>query len=83
MDYTQMDNPNNDLMIEAYNVLLEYKMNCMKYKTLWELRNLEKEINESDGILIIHANETVTHKGFTDIELSDRIQLIIQTMKKM
>ncbi len=48
-----------------------------KYRTMWQLRSLEKEINESDGMIIVRQNGRIETKSFTQ-ELSDKINEILK-----
>lgn len=47
-----------------------------KYKTMWDLRSIENEINEAGGIIIITENGIET-KNFTQ-ELTDKITELIR-----
>lgn len=47
-----------------------------KYKTMWQLRTLEKEINEQGGMIIIKRNGEIQTKNFT-ADLTERINELI------
>jgi len=81
MEYFIPDNPKEDPYMDALSKLVESGMKVMKYKTMWELRFLEDEINRSDGSITVHDNGTVTTRGYLENNLADRIQEIIQNMK--
>jgi hypothetical protein len=51
----------------------ENMMQKHKYRTLWQLRSIEQEINESNGMIIIHSNGRIEIKCFTQ-ELNKKIQ---------
>lgn len=63
----------NELM-DKFHVDLALKW---KYRILWELRGLEKEISESEGMIIIEEKGFHT-KNFTR-ELTDKIMSILKS----
>jgi hypothetical protein len=55
---------------------MENMMEKYKYQTMWKLRSIENEINESEGIIIIMDKGKIHTKDFTQ-ELSDKIKELL------
>jgi hypothetical protein len=66
------------LAVESRYMYMIQKCEAMKYKIMWELRDIEKEIDaEPEGIIIVGENSDV--KGFSD----ELFQKIAQRLKKI
>jgi hypothetical protein len=48
-----------------------------KYKIMWSLITLEKEIDEQEGVIIVDDKDHITMKDFTE-ELADRMFELIK-----
>jgi hypothetical protein len=58
-----------------YNMLMKWR-----YKVMWYLRSIEKEIDEEGGIIIVDADKSGFHtKGFT-VGLTERIKELLSLM---
>lgn len=55
---------------------MEKHMEREKYRVMWQLRSLEQEINESEGMIIITQGGRIHTKNFTR-ELTDKILLLL------
>ncbi len=60
-------------------------LELLKYKIMWALRFLEKEINESEGILTINSERLggktkITAEGFSD-DIMAKIQEVAKASK--
>jgi hypothetical protein len=60
-------------------------LELLKYKIMWALRFIEKEIDESNGILTIHSERLggktrITAEGFPD-EVLEKIQEVAKTSR--
>lgn len=62
--------------VPEINPVAEFTMKTLmernKYKVMWQLRSLEKEINDSEGMIIINQNGRIEAKNF-NAELLDKI----------
>lgn len=79
--YTSNETPDGK-GIEAIDNLtatsLRFMMERHKYRTMWQLRSLEKEIDADGGMIIINDTGRIAIKGFKSQELVDKIKEILE-----
>lgn len=63
----------NDMASES----MMWRMELEKYKTMWQLRTLEEQIDDDGGMIIINDKGGVHLKHFRSQTLADKIQEIL------
>ena len=59
------------------NSIIHTYFEKMKYKIMWSLRSLEKQIDAWRGVIIVDENEFIEMRGFPE-ELSDKMYELIR-----
>ncbi len=77
LEYELPDNEKYPMLKGLSDFGMRETMLKHKYRTMWQLRSLEKEINESNGMIIVHQNGRIDAKNFTP-ELMDKIMEILK-----
>jgi len=77
----QIRGPLEDFFKSHKNITEQYvieKFEKVKYKIMWALRGIEKEINEEGGMIIITPEFRIETKDFSE-ELTERISGLLDS----